>query len=599
MNDDTPSKKLFQAAMVLTITGLFILPGSAGFYAIQNNEFGQSMPLRGTTIYVDDSNYAGPWEGTLEHPYRFIQDGVDAAEGGDTISVFNGTYFENVVITVSLALVGESTETTQIDGKGFGTVLNIFAEGVTITGFTITHCGSNPNNAGILIHTPYNVISENNIQYNYYFGVRVLEANNTIYHNNFVKNTNQAFDEVAGSAWDNGYPSGGNYWSDYTGEDENEDGIGEIPVPTGNSSSDRYPLIHSYGSITNEETQMKFLTIQEAIDDNTTLPGHHIRVKPGGYREHLYIDKALSVSSPSYNVGFLNGRWNRTVVTITSDSVTLSGFTISGSGNGTRDTGVMINASNCYVQDTLICYNYQGVLLASTAMDNQITRNIIDDNRWNGMVLEPGCKGNSIVENKISDNYYAGVAITGTTGNYLYHNNIMKNRHQAYDDGTNVWDNGYPSGGNYWDDYDGSDMNQDGIGDTPYAILNGFNMDRYPLMAPYTGEDTIPPQVTIVSPVNGFYLGNLQLMPRLFPQATILIGPITVEVDASDAQSGVDRVEFVIDDSVAPSYVDNIEPYSWKWSKAPLLFHKHTIIVIAYDKRGNPSYDSIDVRRYL
>ena len=137
--------------------------------------------------------------------------------------------------------------------------------------FTITHSGSNTNNAGIMIHTSYNTITENNIEKNDYYGLYVIEGNNTIYHNNIVDNTYQAFDIIAGSSWDGGYPTGGNYWDDYTGTDENEDGIGEIPYPTGNSSTDRYPLIHPYGSVFNENTEEIFLTIQGAICDYDTL----------------------------------------------------------------------------------------------------------------------------------------------------------------------------------------------------------------------------------------------------------------------------------------------------------------------------------------
>lgn len=57
----------------------------------------------------------------------------------------------------------------------------------------------------------------------------------------------------------------------------------------------------------------------------------------------------------------------------------------------------------------------------------------------------------------------------------------------------NVWDYGYPSGGNYWSDYNGTDLfsgksqnetGSDGIGDAPYFI-DADNTDRYPLMGAF------------------------------------------------------------------------------------------------------------------
>ncbi|MGQ9461229.1 MAG: hypothetical protein ACUVRA_08400 [Candidatus Bathyarchaeaceae archaeon] len=64
---------------------------------------------------------------------------------------------------------------------------------------------------------------------------------------------------------------------------------------------------------------------------------------------------------------------------------------------------------------------------------------------------------------------------------------------QSYDS-TNVWDNGYPSGGNYWSNYSGTDLHwgsgqtetgSDGIGDTAHQI-DADNIDRYPLMGPFS-----------------------------------------------------------------------------------------------------------------
>jgi parallel beta-helix repeat protein len=205
MNHQKIFGTLGKAVVVLFIASLFVLPGSATIVNEQDKNV-QRMNNGGTTIYVDDDNTAGPWDGTLEHPYQFIQDGIDHAADDDTVFVFSGIYNENIVIFPSLTLLGENKERTIIDGDGVGTVVKITADSVSLSGFTITKCGSDPNDAGILIHTRYNTIYENNIRKNNYYGIHVLADDNTFYHNNIVENTYQAFDEVAGSAWDSGYP---------------------------------------------------------------------------------------------------------------------------------------------------------------------------------------------------------------------------------------------------------------------------------------------------------------------------------------------------------------------------------------------------------
>jgi len=103
----------------------------------------------------------------------------------------------------------------------------------------------------------------------------------------------------------------------------------------------------------------------------------------------------------------------------------------------------------------------------------------------------------TITGNNIQSNQQ-GVVLKITTNVQVFHNNFLNNTVQATDVNStlNVWDNGYPSGGNYWSDYTGVDNcsgpNQDvcpspdGIGDTPYIF--SYNQDNYPLMNMYSGQ---------------------------------------------------------------------------------------------------------------
>jgi parallel beta-helix repeat protein len=146
----------------------------------------------------------------------------------------------------------------------------------------------------------------------------------------------------------------------------------------------------------------------------------------------------------------------------------------------------------------------------SESNDNNITRNNMSLNFNNGLALHNSLR-NNITKNNIFANQNYGIDIKSSQNNQIYHNNIINNTDQSDDDSNNMnqWDNGYPSGGNFWSDYVGSDIykgsdqdesGSDGIGDSPYPI-DFDSEDNYPLMKPWL-EDTTPPLIQLISPEN-------------------------------------------------------------------------------------------------
>jgi parallel beta-helix repeat protein len=169
---------------------------------------------------------------------------------------------------------------------------------------------------------------------------------------------------------------------------------------------------------------------------------------------------------------------------------------IQGNNISSNVDGIFLDvySDNNYIKSNDIFSNDDRGIYIETTSDNEIIQNEIHNNRV-GIQMYMNSASNEIIANNISVNEW-GISILWASGNLLYHNNFINNTNHSSDAvvNSNKWDNGYPQGGNYWDDYSGVDIyhgpNQDqigsdGIGDTEYPVRGGDSIDYYPLMAPF------------------------------------------------------------------------------------------------------------------
>jgi parallel beta-helix repeat protein len=101
--------------------------------------WGVTIHAQPAEIFVDD-NATGVQDGSRDHPFRTIMQGINAASAGQTVIVLPGTYHENVVMKDGVNLIGSSFEVTIIDGRsGWAVTCTGIGAGTTLAGFTITN----------------------------------------------------------------------------------------------------------------------------------------------------------------------------------------------------------------------------------------------------------------------------------------------------------------------------------------------------------------------------------------------------------------------------------------------------------------------------
>ena len=262
-----------------------------------------------------------------------IQAAINNASDGDTVFVFNGTYFENVVVNKTIMLVGEDRDTTIIDGDGNSFAIHVASDNVSVSGFTIRNSGShivqvfnvdncnltgnkvtdgsvgiyllnakgsyignnNVSNSQIGIRLEScdrNTLENNNVTINQDAGVHIAYSSNTVASSNFlVGNVNQGFylNHSSGNTVrenlvvDNGvgirlYYSGGNTIVDNNVTGNSEEGI-IFYYSTSNTVNDNIITHNGFG-------------IKLVYSGNNTLRENHI-----ASNEYNFGVEAVALSS--------------------------------------------------------------------------------------------------------------------------------------------------------------------------------------------------------------------------------------------------------------------------------------------------------------
>ncbi|MCW3984908.1 MAG: right-handed parallel beta-helix repeat-containing protein [Candidatus Bathyarchaeota archaeon] len=276
-------------------------------------------------------------------------------------------------------------------------------------------------------------------------------------------------------------------------------------------------------------------TIQEAI--NNANEGDTIFVKAGTYYERPLVNKTVSLVGEDKQNTIIDGNYSGSVVKITkTNDVSLTGFTIRNAGYHWYPSAVFVqNSTGTTLSHNIIDNSSYGIRVYYSN-NSTLTDNIVIGHNWadlgiyihwsNSCIISgndvsggwaitiKGSYNSKIMDNMIFAKGKYGIrlgwshgnliayntilnATAGpphapsyglwssyySTDNIIHHNNFLNNSNQAHSHNlTNIWDNGCE--GNYWSDYNGTDLDGDGIGDTPY-VIDVNNTDNYPLMKPY------------------------------------------------------------------------------------------------------------------
>jgi parallel beta-helix repeat protein len=326
------------------------------------------------------------------------------------------------------------------------------------------------NKFGIILsdHSNYNNITNNNVSSNKDYGIFLFYSSTNNITNNNVSSSNESgiylWDQSNNNTISNNNVSNNTYGI-YLRKSSNNNIIAKNNV----SSNTTYIGIYL-----------------DSASNNNTITSNNL--SKNGYGIELY--SSLNNNITNNNVSY-NG--NGIFLTGTSLNNNIAYNYVSNNSGGISLVG---STSNNVVTNNIVSSNLLNDILVFSSYDNTIINNNIS-NSYNGILLTSSSHNNIITNNTIFLNKY-GIRLSDSSNNRVYHNNIIDNIKQALDNmNDNIWNDAYPSGGNYWSDYspicqdlfNGAMTPQttgspDEICDVQYNI-DADSKDFYPLTNPF------------------------------------------------------------------------------------------------------------------